>query len=1337
MVDDNLDYENRDSACSQADCHDVPGGGLWNDVDPRGPEKARSDKAAGVGSHAESSGLAGFFSGLVAEYRDLVSYKARGGTTEAVRTGNGSADNNRNPSSNQREIPSPGRQGNENKADAGSEAEYDCFDLEMESRNSKPASKETSETRQAQEKTGTLSAMYSAASMAAEVSWTASTQVITSIARGLAAQTESSKDRNAETTKQPEAKVEEAPAPREVKRETQSPEKAGGDKPGTEAVSQQQESTSKPSHFENLSICGGDIQEVSTPQGTFRSMGSDENGNNKFLRIAPGANDEGQEFKGSIQIKDGKVLVADAETGKTQEYSSKPVKYENLSLTAEGKVSELSTGDRSYRLISNSEGKDQYLVTTRDNPEGQVLNGSLSVTSGRVTVQDHDQGTIQTYGKEAEKQTPGSSNSASFYDYAHQVTVATTRAVAGETAAAAVDSVFKDPAKIQQWYNQAAEMAQKAAQTPAESKTRPTESSTDKGTAGEAKPISGPVTPGEAKPDSGARSENPARENASLLAARAENTQTPGADGTGKPAPNADRPAEPAVPVNQTNLASLANQTNANAFKTGDTLAALPASAVHSQADSQLTAAMAPGSTAQIAGTTGLQPALFKDGVPVGTQPVNAFLPGGQQLLEAGQTRGAAALNDSTAGVQLRLNIAGAETGSSLRTSADPARTSLSGEPLLTTKKTDLSAALSASDWHNHSGESPAFRAVAAAGSEAIPSARPSELAARTPASPQNFAALERASNAASPGRPLDADKPAAEAAARLVAQPRAEGNLTISAGRSADLQTLQTKAESSSAARQDASISAGRLEAAAQGARQAETRSLDPLAAKTASVGEVGGKPSAASNHLLPTLGQTLNPTGGQVLNPGLNQALNPSLHATLNPALNQVLNPSFNPALNPNLRAAAETGRAVQTEGGRAAGQTSRIDAQFTGVRTVSDSLPGRADALVRTVKPLDLTGRTDASGAVALANGKGLHGPEGRYMIAELTLAMVLAAGGIRRLLPTDGTGKGDGSGAAGSGRRQIERDFSGKTRGPSGPEGLSFMPASFKFAQSGLIRNGQTIRSAMQEINLSGGRQLWLSADGRIALVKTLAASDRQNAGLVHEVRPERVSLGFSSTRLVPVLAEAAGGRHMALPSEPSVLEQLLEAPQTALDGALAPLINAAHDFIEIDDPFQSFKDVFVSRSAYRRRAGDGRDGAGKLEPHADVQGGGDSEDPDQNKNLVLLRPTWLIAEGQTLTSIAEEHFSDPYIGWLIADLNSGNCREHFMDGKRIVEFQTRQQITLPVWQDIVDFYGDMPAEARPENLVTIVRETEIDREVVNNVLGPILGQKDHGNKIPGC
>jgi hypothetical protein len=348
------------------------------------------------------------------------------------------------------------------------------------------------------------------------------------------------------------------------------------------------------------------------------------------------------------------------------------------------------------------------------------------------------------------------------------------------------------------------------------------------------------------------------------------------------------------------------------------------------------------------------------------------------------------------------------------------------------------------------------------------------------------------------------------------------------------------------------------------------------------------------------------------------------------------------------------------------------------------------------------------------------------------------MVLAAGGIRRVLPTDAASKADaGGGSAGSGRRQIERDLSGKMRDNLGAGGLKFMPSSFKIAQLGLQKD---IRNALQAANLASGRQLFVGPNGSAAFGKSFGLQGREVPGVLRQNQPVQIALGFTPNQLVPVLAEAAGGRQFALPAEPSAFDRFLRTQQVALDGALAPLINAAHDFIEIDDPFQSFKDVFSSRGSARRLRLSGISDGGDLERRS-VSGGdgdgddqGEDEDPNQPKNVVLLRPTSLISAGQTLVSIAEELFSDPYIGWLIADLNKGNCQEHWMDGKRIVEFQSRQQLTLPVWQDVVEFYGSMPEEARPENLVTIVTATEIDLEVVNNVLGPIVGRKSGSRSI---
>jgi hypothetical protein len=117
---------------------------------------------------------------------------------------------------------------------------------------------------------------------------------------------------------------------------------------------------------------------------------------------------------------------------------------------------------------------------------------------------------------------------------------------------------------------------------------------------------------------------------------------------------------------------------------------------------------------------------------------------------------------------------------------------------------------------------------------------------------------------------------------------------------------------------------------------------------------------------------------------------------------------------------------------------------------------------------------------------------------------------------------------------------------------------------------------------------------------------------------------------------------------------------------------------------------------------------------------------ESEDENGTSATVLYRPTWLINKGETLVSIAESLFQDANLGWLIADLNRERLKESFEDGKRIVEVRTREKLELPVAQDIVAFYRDRPKHADPDNLITIVVERHLDRQIVDGQLNMILG-----------
>ena len=121
---------------------------------------------------------------------------------------------------------------------------------------------------------------------------------------------------------------------------------------------------------------------------------------------------------------------------------------------------------------------------------------------------------------------------------------------------------------------------------------------------------------------------------------------------------------------------------------------------------------------------------------------------------------------------------------------------------------------------------------------------------------------------------------------------------------------------------------------------------------------------------------------------------------------------------------------------------------------------------------------------------------------------------------------------------------------------------------------------------------------------------------------------------------------------------------------------------------------------------------------------------DDEIPNTAAQFSLKRPTVLVALNDTLVSIAETFFHDPNLAWLIIDLNRNSIRQTEIEGKRVVELQTRQKLLLPVWEpDIADFYADSDRQHEPiEKLVTIVEETQIDKELMSSILGSVVGEK---------
>ena len=120
-------------------------------------------------------------------------------------------------------------------------------------------------------------------------------------------------------------------------------------------------------------------------------------------------------------------------------------------------------------------------------------------------------------------------------------------------------------------------------------------------------------------------------------------------------------------------------------------------------------------------------------------------------------------------------------------------------------------------------------------------------------------------------------------------------------------------------------------------------------------------------------------------------------------------------------------------------------------------------------------------------------------------------------------------------------------------------------------------------------------------------------------------------------------------------------------------------------------------------------------------------------PDNNNDIsetsqsVFIRPKILISTHDSLVSIAEQLFNDAGIAWLILRLNE-ELKPVIMEGKTVVRLRSRQEIVIPVYQDIIDFQKTRTKEMCGSNLITVVEETQIDREIVDMAIAPMLGHK---------
>ncbi len=109
--------------------------------------------------------------------------------------------------------------------------------------------------------------------------------------------------------------------------------------------------------------------------------------------------------------------------------------------------------------------------------------------------------------------------------------------------------------------------------------------------------------------------------------------------------------------------------------------------------------------------------------------------------------------------------------------------------------------------------------------------------------------------------------------------------------------------------------------------------------------------------------------------------------------------------------------------------------------------------------------------------------------------------------------------------------------------------------------------------------------------------------------------------------------------------------------------------------------------------------------------------------------VLRRHTILMTQSDTFNSLAEAHFHDRVLGWLIVDLNMRKVKEIWKDDKRVIAVSNGETIELPVWEDIVEFYQNKPKNVEPDNLITIVLKRKLDRELIEAALAKVLAPEE--------
>lgn len=111
--------------------------------------------------------------------------------------------------------------------------------------------------------------------------------------------------------------------------------------------------------------------------------------------------------------------------------------------------------------------------------------------------------------------------------------------------------------------------------------------------------------------------------------------------------------------------------------------------------------------------------------------------------------------------------------------------------------------------------------------------------------------------------------------------------------------------------------------------------------------------------------------------------------------------------------------------------------------------------------------------------------------------------------------------------------------------------------------------------------------------------------------------------------------------------------------------------------------------------------------------------------DSVKLATVVRPQVIVALDDTLTLIAARLYGDASVAWLIAALNP-QCQYHYHKERCLVRLKVRQVLTLPVFDDLKSFARQRKSYMVAVNILTVVEDTAVNKEVLNQTFAALLG-----------